>query len=190
MYRNAVAAVFLSALAVMAADLFLIRLPRRRPRLAAGRPRAPWLRVLVNMVGLASFAAMAATGFSALLTERRTLTGGWLLWHVGCAPAFALAALATALFWAHRNRFAPADRRQLRSAALWAIPLRKLFFWAAAALAVPTMLSILAAMLPFAGPDDQQELFLIHRCCAPLLAACALLFAYFALVAWREGGAD
>jgi hypothetical protein len=112
------------------------------------------------------------------------------LLHVGSAPAFALATLFLALFWAHRNRFAPADCSRLRSAGTWAIPLRKLFFWMTAGLAVPTMLAILAAMLPFAGPSDQQVLFLIHRCCAPLLAACALLFAYFALVAWREGDAD
>jgi hypothetical protein len=194
MYRTAVVAVFLAALAVMAADLVVIRIPRRRKR-PGGDPRAGsgplgWLRVLVNTVGLASLAAAAATGFSALLTKDNEMTGDRLIWHVGSAPAFALAAVAITLFWAHRNRFAAADWSRLACADTWAVPLRKFFFWVAVALSVPTMVSILAAMFPLFGADGQQNLFRIHRCCAPLLAAAGLLFAYFALVTWRERSLD
>jgi hypothetical protein len=52
------------------------------------------------------------------------------------------------------------------------------------------MLSILLAMLPLAGTDGQQTLFLIHKSVAPLLAAAGLLFAYFALIVWRERSVD
>jgi hypothetical protein len=198
MYRTAVVTVFLSALAIIAADLVL-RLLRRDP--APGRthgsrdhegavPANPsvilrWVRIAVNTVALTSLAAIATTGFSALLEKDRQLTGERLIWHVACAPAFALGAVAVTLFWAHRNRFAPADWSRLKPDA-WALPLRKFFFWAAAVLTVPTMVSILLAMLPLAGTGDQQNLVLIHRCSAPLLAAAGLLFAYFALIAWRE----
>jgi hypothetical protein len=45
-------------------------------------------------------------------------------------------------------------------------------------------------MFPIFGTDDQQELFRIHRYCAPLLASAGLLFAYFALVTWRQRSSD
>jgi len=192
MYRTAVAAVLLTALVIIAADL-VFRLRRRSevPRgtvAAAPSPALRWLRIAVNIVGLVSFAFIAITGFSALLDEHG-MTGDRLIWHVAFAPAFAIAAVATTLFWAHRNRFASADWSSLRPGT-WALPLRKFFFWAAAVLAVPTLVSILLAMLPLAGTDDQQTLFLIHRCSAALLAGAGLLFAYFAVVAWRERSLD
>jgi hypothetical protein len=109
---------------------------------------------------------------------------------MSAAPAFALGAVAITLFWAHRNRFAAADWSRLTSAGTWAVPLRKLFFWLGVALTVPTMVSIVAAMFPLFGADGQQDLFRIHRCCAPLLAAAGLLFAYFAAVTWRERSSD
>jgi len=139
---------------------------------------------------LVSLAGVAATGFSALLTKNNEMTGDRLMLHMSAAPAFALGAVAITLFWAHRNRFAAADWSRLTSAGTWAVPLRKLFFWLGVALTVPTMVSIVAAMFPLFGADGQQDLFRIHRCCAPLLAAAGLLFAYFAAVTWRERSSD
>lgn len=203
MYRTAVTVVFLSALAIIAADVVLRLVLRRtsppnrvtpsRDREgaeSANHPVVGWLRVVVNLVGLASLAMVASTGFSALLTNDNAMTGDRLIWHVGTAPAFALAAVAVTLFWAHRNRFSSADGSRLTSAGAWAVPLRKLFFWLAVALAVPTLLSILAAMFPLFGADDQQDLVCIHRYCALLLSAAGFLFAYFALVTWRERSRD
>jgi hypothetical protein len=192
MYRTAVVTVFLSALAIIAADLAL-RLARGRQRPQSGAAPASlglfrWLRIAVNAIGFLSFAFIATTGFSALL-DPNGMTGDRLIWHVGFAPPFALAAVAVALFWAHRNRFDSADWSRLKPES-WALPLRKFFFWLAAVLAVPAMVSILLAMLPLAGTGDQQTLLLIHRCSAPLLAAAGLLFAYFALAAWRERRLD
>jgi hypothetical protein len=194
MYRTAVVMVFLTALLIVAADLVLRLVLRRQTQdgdgLVAGAGLVRWLRVAVNVVGLASLFLVASTAFSVLLTNENGLTGGRLIWHVGMAPAFALSAVVVTLFWAHRNRFSATDWSRLSSTATWAIPLRKLFFWLAVVLAVPTLLSILAAMFPLFGTDDQQDLFRIHRYCAPLLAAAGLLFAYFALVTWRERSQD
>jgi len=194
MYRTAVVLVFLAALAIMAADLVLRRLLRPPHPEGDGQPAGAglfrWLRVTVNVGALLSLVLVASTAFSVLLTKDNDLTGDRLIWHVGAAPAFALAAVAITLFWAHRNRFSEADWSRLGSAATWAIPLRKLFFWLAVALTVPTLLSILAAMFPLFGGDDQEDLFRVHRYCAPLLAAAGFLFAYFALVTWRERSRD
>jgi hypothetical protein len=194
MYRTAVMLVFLSTLGIIAADLVIRIALRRKGPAEGGTPAGAglfrWLRVAVNTVGLLSLAAVAATGFSALLEKNNEMSGDRLMWHVGSAPAFALAAVCIALFWAHRNRFAAADWGLLTSAGTWAVPLRKFFFWVAVVLAVPTLVSILAAMFPLFGTDDQQEMFFIHRCCAPLLASAGLLFAYFALVTWRERSVD
>jgi hypothetical protein len=191
MYRTAVMAVFLATLGIIAADLFVFRIPRHWKGQADAEPPAGsglfrWLRVVVNTVGFLSL----ATGFSALLVKGNEMSGDRLMLHVGAAPAFALGAAGITLFWAHRNRFAAADWNRLTAAGTWAVPLRKFFFWLAVALTVPTIVSIVAAMFPLFGTDDQQEMFFLHRCCAPLLAAAGLLFAYFALVTWRERSLD
>jgi len=192
-YPTAVTMVFLAVLAIVAADVVL-RLALRGRQEGGDHPAGSglfgWLRVAVNAAGLVSLLLVASTALSRLLSDEKTLTGGRLIWHVSTAPAFALAAVAIVLFWAHRNRFAADDWRRLTSVGTWAIPLRKLFFWIAVALAIPTLVSILAAMFPLFGTDDQQDLFRIHRYCGPLLAAAGLLFAYFALVTWRERSRD
>jgi hypothetical protein len=195
MNGTAVTLVFLAALAIAAADLGLRLALRGRRAKQEGEPPAAsglvrWLRVAVNLVGLASLFFVASTAFSALLANENGLTGGRLIWHVGFAPPFALAAVAVTLFWAHRNRFSAADWRRLAVAGGWAIPLRKLFFWIAVALTVPTMLSILAAMFPLFPSEEQQSLVQIHRYCALPLTAAGFLFAYFALVAWRARSRD
>jgi hypothetical protein len=90
------------------------------------------------------------------------------------------------MFWAHRNQIFVGDWGRG-----WAgLPLRKLFFWISVVLAVPTLVSILAAMFPLTDTEGQQNLIRIHRYCGPLLAAAGLLFAYFALVTWRERSQD
>jgi len=177
--------VLLAALAIIVVDL-IARLALRRPapegvRREAGRFR--WLRVAVNVVGLASLVLVASTAWVA---NEGSLTGDRLIWHVGNAPAFAIGAVAVTLCWAHRNQFSASDVTRLGSAGAWALPLRKIFFWIAVLLAVPTLVSILAAMFPVFGTEDQQNLLRIHRYCGPLLAAAGLLFAYFAAVTWRE----
>jgi hypothetical protein len=158
---------------------------------AAGNWRAPladeapppasgffrWSRIVVNVAGLACFAAIAVTGFYSWFVESAPMTGYRLMAHVAAAPVFLVAALAVALFWAHRSRF-NAGSGQAR-----VVLLRKFFFWTAAAVLVPTVASILFAMYPVAGPDQQRYLFLMHRWCALGFAAAALLFGLCALAA-------
>jgi len=177
--------VLLVALAVIVVDL-IVRLALRRHSPAGARRdpgRFRWLRFAINVIGLASLAVVAGTAWVA---GEGSLTGNRLIWHVGSGPAFAIAAVAITLCWAQRNRFSASDANHLGSAGAWALPLRKFFFWLAVLLAVPTLVSILAAMFPYFGTEDQQSLLRIHRYCGPLLAGAGLLFAYFAIVTWRE----
>ena len=192
MYRTAVSTVFFSALAIIAADLLfrLIRRPDRNPSPEGAASPFRWLRVLGNAVGLLSLAAVAISGFSTLWTPDNVMTGNRLIWHVTFAPAFAVSAVVITLFWADKNRLDGTGRGHPISAGGWAVPLRKLFFWSAVAFTVPTILSILAAMFPLFGSEEQQDLFRIHRYGALLLAASGLLFVYFALVTWRARSED
>ena len=191
-YAAAVTAVSLVVLAIVAADIVLRVLFRRLP---AGRPAAPgglarWLRIAVNVAGFAALAAAAITGFSPALSGNGQMTGDALITHVTMAPPFAVLAVIVALFWAHRNRFSEGDWGRLAPAGYRAAPLRKFFFWLAVTLAVPTMVSILAAMFPLFDTEGQENLFRIHRYCGLLLAGSGVLFAYFAFMAWREGSKD
>jgi len=140
-----------------------------------------WSRIVVNVAGLVSFAAIAVTGFYSYSVKSAPMTGYRLMVHVAAAPAFMVAAVAVALFWAHRNCFNAASADSL------VVLLRKFFFWAAAALLVPTVVSILLAMYPLAGPDQQRYLFQVHRSCALAFTVAASLFGLFALLAWRKG---
>jgi hypothetical protein len=151
---------------------------------AAGTSRLlQWSRVVVNIAGLVSAAIVAVTGFYSLLVKRPPMTGYRLMVHVAAAPVFMVAAVAIALLWAHRNRFSTTSGDTL------IVLLRKLFFWAAVALLLPTVVSILVAMYPLSGPNQQQYLFLVHRRCAMAFAAALSLFGLFALPAWRKGNA-
>jgi hypothetical protein len=172
-------------LAIMVADILLRTIFRREAPVRKDRPAAPalrWLRVAVNIAG---FVTLALVTWTALFHGEGALTGDSLIRHVSMAPPFAVAAVAVALFWAHRNRLSSGDWGRG-----WALPLRKIFFWIAIALAIPTFVSILAAMFPLADTEGQQSLIRIHRLCGPWLAGAGLLFAYFALMSWREKSAD
>jgi hypothetical protein len=136
-------------------------------------------RIAVNIAGLIAFAGVSATGlYSLLFVKDGVMTGYRLTVHVGAAPAFLVAAVAAALFWAHRSRLtAAAGRLEM---------LRGIFFWTAVVLVVPTVVSILLAMYPLAGPDLQQYLFLMHRRSALAFIVAASLFVLFALMAWNK----
>ena len=168
---------------VIAVDLVLRLVMHRKPG-AEARGSTSYLRIAVNAI------ALVALGAAALTASQTKLTGDLLLRHVTVAPVFALAAAAAVVLWADRNRFRPEDGARLISPATWAIPLRKVFFWCAMVLAIPAMIAIVAAMFPLFGTDDQQDLVAVHRYCAQSAAAASFLFAYFALVAWRERSGD
>ncbi len=193
-YATAVTNVLVAALAIIVADLVLRTVLRRDRPMRTDRPAgsAPirWLRVAVNVVGAVALFFVASTALSALLTNENGLTGDRLIWHVGMAPPFAVAAVVVVVFWAHRNRFSSNDWGRPAKTNGWAVPLRKIFFWIAVALAIPTFVSILAAMYPLTDTEGQQNLIRIHRYCGPLLTAAGFLFAYFALVSWRERSQD
>lgn len=192
MYPTTVSIVFFVALAAIAADIVLRFVFRRTKTADAGAQGGlvAWLRIAVNLAGLAALAAAVYTGIPPALEKSGQLTGDALIDHVTVAPPFAILAVVVTLFWAHRNRFSDGDGGRLISPGAHSAPLRKLFFWLAVFFAVPTLLSILAAMFPLFDAEGQQELFAIHRYCALFLAGSGFLFAYFSLMAWREGSPD
>lgn len=191
-YPSAVTAVFGVAAAIVVLDILLRLMLRGRQAGHADSPAGPmaWLRILVNVAGVTALAAALFTGLSPALEGNGAITGDALIRHVTMAPPFAIIAVIVVLFWAHRNRFSEGDFSRLASAGYRAAPLRKFFFWIAVALAIPTLASILAAMFPLFDTAEQANLISIHRWCALFLAGSGILFAYFALMAWREGSKD
>jgi len=167
--------------AIVAFDLVLRMVLRRQ---LPARKHAPGsiafrgMRVAVNVLGAVALFLAAYTAFH---HDGPALTGDSLIWHVTMAPAFAVMAVMITLLWARRNN----DEGHG-----WALPLRRFFLWLAVALAIVTMVSILAAMFPLTDTEGQQTLIRIHRFCGPLLAAAGFLFAYFAFMTWREGSRD
>lgn len=201
MYRTSAIIVFAAVAVMIAADLlriFLSRgfsLPERNP--AQRALLLSLLRFGINIAGLACLAAVAVTGFLPVFTRQPALSGNLLMAHVITAGAFAVAGVAVALVWVSRNRFAQANSASAQSEPevprrgnlFGGLLLRKVSFWIALASAVPTLVSALLAMFPLASPIQQQELLQVHRICALLLAAAAVLFAYFALAtAWQGHG--
>jgi len=120
--------VLLAVLAVIVVDLIVrVAFRRNSPAGPGNDPgRFRWLRVAVNVLGLASLAIVASTAWVA---NEGSLTGDRLIWHVGSGPAFALGAVAVTLCWAHRNRFSASDANRLGSAGGWAAPLRRQATW-------------------------------------------------------------
>jgi len=141
------------------------------------------LRVAVNVVGIVTFIAIAATGLYSYFSKGGAMTGYRLMTHVATAPAFVVTSVAVAVFWAHRSHFNSSRESRI-------VLLRNVFFWTAAVALVPAVVSILLAMYPLPNPNQQQYLFQVHRSSALVFSAAALLFAGFALAAWREGGPE
>lgn len=186
-YPSEVTTVLVVTLAIIVADVIL-RLVLRRPahrEPGQGSPIFRALRLAVNAGGVVALFLVAYTAMSRLMTNDATLTGDRLILHVTMAPAFAVAAVVVALFWAYRNRLQGSDWRRG-----WALPLRKIFFWFSVLIAIPTFVTIIAAMYPITDTAGQAELIDLHRTCGPLLAGTGLLFAYFALMSWIEGSKD
>jgi hypothetical protein len=186
MFREAAVSVLVAVLAIIVADIAARAVWFRHKLHVAGTARTAsvflrHLRIAVNVAGFACFAAAAASGLGSLLQRQDTLSGYVLLVHVAAAAAFALTSVAIALFWTGRNRFTASDWR-----CSYRLALRKIFFWLALALAVPTIVSIVLAMFPLPTPSQQQSLFLVHRFCALALAAAGTLFVWFALMNWRD----
>jgi FtsH-binding integral membrane protein len=188
MYRTVVIDVWIAVFAVIAADALCRAVIGRRKRSVSTRHSPMTVlrsaRIIINISGLVCFGAVAGTGFLTVLAGHETLTGYRLLAHVIAATAFVMACLLVTLFWTHRNQFRSAASSDFPSTS--AVLLRKVFFWVALALLLPTILSIIGAMFPLPTPDQQELLFRIHRSCALPMAAASLLFVYFAAVSWRE----
>jgi len=200
MYRTSAIVVFAAVAVMIAADLLRIFLSRGfslpEQKAARGSHLLRLLRIGINMAGLACLAAVAATGFLPVFTRQPSLSGNLLMAHVTTAGGFAVAGVAVALVWVSRNRFAQADSKNAqpdtathRGNLFGGVLLRKVSFLIALASAVPTLATALLAMFPLASPIQQQELLEVHRICALLLAAAAILFAYSALAtAWQGHG--
>ncbi len=167
-------------------------------RLSAATVGKKLKRIFINLIGLISCAAIMTSGFDSLISGQK-LTGNWLIIHAAAAPVFAVCAVLIMLFWAHRNRLLHTDWNRLRRPIGSAEPgvsngyfvvLRKLFFWAAAAAAIPAVVSVTLAMFPLLASVWQEDLILIHRFSVIPLAVSSLFFACFAFAAWISKSAE
>jgi hypothetical protein len=167
-------------------------------RLSAATASERWTRILINMAGLGACTASVASGLPALLSGK-TITGYWLMVHVGAAAPLAACAVLVTLYWADRNRLGRADWNRVRrpfggadahQANPYAVLFRKLSFWVAVTAAVPAVAAVLLAMFPILASVRQAALFRIHRYAVVPLAAAALLFTIFAFVAWLRGSRE
>jgi hypothetical protein len=167
-------------------------------RLSAATIGKKFKRIFINLIGLISCAAIVTSGFDSLLSGQK-LTGKWLIIHAAAAPVFAVCAALIMLFWAHRNRLLHTDWNRLRRPIGSAEPgvsngylvvFRKLFFWAAAAAAIPSVVSVTLALFPVLASIWQEDLILIHRFSVIPLAVSSLFFACFAFAAWISKSAE
>lgn len=187
-----------TATAVVLVVLVLAYVMPALGRLSAATGADRWTRVFINLAGVVACGASVASGFPALLSGQ-TLAGYRLMIHVGAAAPLAASAVLVTLFWADRNRLGRADwnrvrrpfgRAEPRAANPYAVVLRKVFFWVAVTAAVPAVVSATLAMFPILASVRQGMLFQIHRYAVAPLAAAALLFTGFALVAWLRGHSE
>lgn len=133
---------------------------------------------------------LSATGFSAMFTAARSMTGYPLLLHAALAPVFSLGFALWVVLSASRNRFSAQEGEWLLSRfgfspkparGSFTLPLlaRKVSFWTAAIAAVPATLSIVLNMFPLFSMDWQTLLLSLHRFCVLLLTVGILGYAGF-----------
>jgi hypothetical protein len=155
-------------------------------------------RICVNLFGLVAGLACTVSGLSALISGKK-LTGYWLLIHAATAPVFAVSIVLVMLFWAHRNRLLEADWSRIRrpfassvseESSARVVVLRKLFFWIAAAAAIPAVLSITFTVFPVMASVNQETFVLLHRYSVVPLAVSGFLFACFTLAGWIAKSAE
>jgi hypothetical protein len=167
-------------------------------RLSAATVGKKLKRIFINLIGLISCAAIVISGYESLISGQK-LTGYWLMIHAAAAPVFAVGAILILLFWAHRNRLVHTDWNRLRRPIGKAKPgvsnayfvvFRKLFFWIAAAAAIPAVISVALAMFPVLASVWQEDLILVHRFSVIPLAVSSLLFVCFAFAAWISKSAE
>jgi hypothetical protein len=65
-----------------------------------------------------------------------------------------------------------------------------LFFWVAAAAAIPAVVSVTLAMFPVLASVWQEDLILIHRISVVPLAVSSLFFFCLAFAAWMAKSAE
>ena len=125
---------------------------------------------------IASVVLQTVTGFGPLLT--RGEVSGWpLLAHMFGAPLFLIGLTGVALLWTQRSTFAAQDGGLQR--------LSKLLYWIVLLAGIGTTFSMLIAMLPAYGHEQQVALIVLHK-----YSALAMLLAavFMTLAAWAARG--
>ena len=140
----------------LAASLSGLRALLRRRRPHPPRPRAArWERLLLSGLAFA-FLLLFVTGFQAPFLTGARITGWMLLLHCAAGALFALGLALGLLAWADRWRFGGGGG------------LAKGACWLAALAGTGALLTALVAMLPLAGPAEQDLLYETHRWCGLL----------------------
>jgi hypothetical protein len=145
------------------------------------------VRKMVYMVTVLSFLLLAVTGFAQILFSGDHLSGILLVIHVTVAPFFALSLAATAVLWAHSQRFDMDDWRAVRH--LGRPGLRKetirfalkAGFWLILLLSLPLMLTVILELFPLFGTEGEAFLIRLHGYSALFLMLVALSHLYLTI---------
>lgn len=138
------------------------------------------MKRIVYFTLVAIIVLLSLTGYSAIFTMSRSMTGYSLLLHAALAPVFALGIAIWAVGSASRNRFSARDGAWLFARCGWnstvecepsasLLVARKVCFWLVLAMAAPAILSIVLNMFPLFSTDWQLFLMQIHRSSVTIL---------------------
>ena len=145
-------------------------------------PRFGLIRKLVVLGFVVTFAALTLTGLGPNLVTGTRLADWLLMAHVGSGGAFIFFLLLAALLWADECRFRDGDEPSRFSEAM------KYTFLGVVILGAVSALTMMVSMLPIFGPDGLEVLRDVHRYCALVYVAVALVHVVLA-VRLRRGGA-
>ena len=149
----------------------------------AGPPCCGLLRKLVVLGFVLTFAALAVTGLGPNIVTGAKLDGWLLMAHVGGGGAFMFFLLLAALLWGNDCRCAADGAPGRFSDGM------KFTFLAMLILGVVTALSIMVSMLPVFSSGGLDVLRDVHRYCAVVYVAVALVHVVLAMRLRRAGRA-
>jgi hypothetical protein len=131
------------------------------------------VRKLTFVLGLLSFAVLAASGFLSIYVLGESVSGWWLMAHVTAGGVFAICMAAAAVLWAEKNHLWVGREKKTGN-----LPAR-ICFWGVIAATLPAILSTILSMFNLFGTDGQEFLLKIHHYSTLLLTLFAVVYLGF-----------
>jgi len=142
------------------------------------RPRFPRLELLVFLVALASFVALALTGFYGVIWPEHAMHGIRLLVHVALGPVFAVSLAILAIMRAEAYRLGSRGARLPDRFSLG----QKICFWVFLLGGLGLIVTISVSMMQALEPDQQATVINLHRWGGVVAIVSALVYGYLAII--------